>query len=119
MSRREQVQLKAAKVAKVAELKKQREAKVSEPLNGFDVAETVDRENIKGAIEYFNSLSTDGTTINWTMADDTDMSVTLADLQSAADGYVLRKGQTFGEYQYFKSLVLNATTIAEVEAVAW
>lgn len=110
-------QLSNMKAAKLTEIKQERIEATNAPINGFEVASLVDRENIQGAIDYFATLSGAGDTITWTMADDTDRNVTLAELQGAKDGYVIRKAQVFAAYQEQKAALNAATTIAQVEAV--
>jgi hypothetical protein len=84
-------------------LKSQRDATINAPLNGFDVSRPEDRENIQGAIDYFDLLSQGQGSMTWTMADNTEKQVTLADLQAAKDGYVLRKAQAFATFQAAKT----------------
>lgn len=93
------------KARQIAAAKATRRATINAPINGFDVARPEDRENIEGAIDYFDTLSGAGSTITWTMADDTEQDVTLAELQTAKDGYVLRKAQAFATYQAAKAAI--------------
>lgn len=112
-------QLTAIKQIKLEELKQTRESLIAQPLNNFDVDSPTDRENIQGAIDYFDALSQGGTTITWTMADNTEQAVTKAELQAVTDDYVYRKAQLFAEYQTKKALVISATTVEEVESIGW
>lgn len=101
----------------LAKIKQQREDSIIEPINNVQVAKLEDRENIQGSIEYFNTLVQKGTTITWTMADNTEQDLSLEDLQGALDVYVTRKAQIFAEYQNKKQLIDNCTTVEELEAV--
>lgn len=112
-------QLLAAKQLKLSELKEGRTKLIGAPLNNFDVDSVSDRENINGAIDYFTTLSQGTGVVKWTMADNTEANVTLAELQAVKDGYVLRKGQLFAQYQQLKQAVESATTIEELENIKW
>lgn len=99
-------------------LKDDRKAAGLVPINGFDVAMPEDRENISGAIDYYDIITSNGTVdLVWTMEDNTERVVTLSDLKGARDGYVLRKAQIFADYQAKKQAIENATTIAEIETI--
>jgi hypothetical protein len=90
---------------KKQEAKRARTISISEPLNNFDVDSLEDRENIQGAIDYFETLSQGGDTIVWTMADSAEQDVTLVDLQGVVDGFALRKAQAFAQYQATKAQI--------------
>lgn len=92
----------------LTEAKKNRDAAIAAPINNFEVALPEDRENIQGAIDYFDQLSQGANYIVWTMADDTEKQVTLAELQAAKDGYVYRKAQVFADYQAIKSEIIGS-----------
>ena len=108
MTRQEQIQLKVLRNKKLEQLKKDRELQCSLPLDGFDVGQIVDRENIQGAISNFSLISSNNK-VTWTMADSTEQEVTLQNLEDVLNGYVLRKAQIFADYQIAKAKVLNAT----------
>ena len=97
--------------------KKDRISSIAAPIDGFEVSTTEDRENISGAIEFFETLSGTETHITWTMADNTEANVTLAQLEASKQNYVLRKGLLFKAYQDKKLAIENATTVAELEAL--
>lgn len=101
----------------LAKIKQQREESIVEPINNVQVAKLEDRENIQGAIQYFDTLSQGGTTIKWTMADNTEADLTLQYLQNVLDSYVFRKGQVFATYQIDKARIENCTTVEEIEAL--
>ena len=97
-------------------IKTKREENIIEPINNIQVSILQDRENIQGSIEYFELLSQGKGTITWTMADNTEQDLSLQDLKGALDAYVIRKAQSFVEYQTKKQLIENATTVEEIEA---
>ena len=97
-------------------IKTKREESIVEPINNIQVATSQDRENIQGSIEYFELLSQGKGTIAWTMANNIEQDLSLEDLKGALDAYVIRKAQSFAEYQTKKQLIENATTVEEIEA---
>ena len=98
-------------------IKTKREEDIIEPINNIQVATLQDRENIQGSIEYFDILSQGKGTITWTMNDNTEQDLSLEELQGALDAYVVRKAQSFAEYQTKKQLIENATTVEEIEVI--
>ena len=51
------------------------------------------------------------------MKDNTEQDLSLEDLKGALDAYVIRKAQSFTEYQTKKQLIENCTTAEEIEAI--
>ena len=51
------------------------------------------------------------------VAEETEEDLTAEDLKGALDAYVIRKAQSFAEYQTKKQLIDNATTVEEIEAI--
>ena len=98
-------------------IKTKREESIIEPINNIQVATLQDMENIQGSIEYFDILSQGKGTITWTMNDNTEQDLSLEELQGALDAYVIRKAQSFAEYQTKKQLIENATTVEEIESI--
>ena len=98
-------------------IKTKREENIIEPINNIQVSTLQDRENIQGSIEYFDMLSQGKGTITWTMADNTEQDLSLEELKSALDAYIIRKAQSFAEYQTKKQLIESATTEAEFIAL--
>ena len=98
-------------------IKTKREESIIEPINNIQVSTLQDRENIQGSIEYFDMLSQGKGTITWTMNDNTEQELSLQELQGALDVYVVRKAQSFADYQTKKQLIENATTVEELEAI--
>ena len=98
-------------------IKTKREEGIIETINNIQVSTSQDRENIQGSIEYFERLSQGKGTITWTMKDNTEQDLSLEDLKGALDAYVIRKAQSFAEYQTKKQLIENAVTEAEFIAL--
>ena len=107
------------KKEKIKEAKFYRENVSMAILSNFQVATLIDRENIQGSINYFDVLAQGGTTIVWTMADNTEKTVTKQELQDVLDAYVVRKAQAFAEYQSKKTQIEACTTIEELEALGY
>ena len=51
------------------------------------------------------------------MNDNTEQDLSLQELKGALDAYVVRKAQSFAEYQAKKELIENAETAEEIEAI--
>lgn len=98
-------------------IKTKREESIIEPINNIQVSTLQDRENIQGSTEYFEMLSQGKGTITWTMANNMEQELSLQDLKYALDAYVIRKAQSFAEYQTKKQLIENAVTEAEFIAL--
>ena len=98
-------------------IKTKREESIIEPINNIQVSTLQDRENIQGSIEYFELLSQGKGTIAWTMNDNAEQDLSLEDLKGALDAYIIRKAQSFVEYQTKKQLIENAETAEEIEAI--
>ena len=98
-------------------IKTKREESIIEPINNIQVSTLQDRENIQGSIEYFEILSQGKGTITWTMNDNTEQDLSLEELKGALDAYIIRKAQSFAEYQTKKQLIENSETTEEIEAI--
>ena len=98
-------------------IKTKREESIIEPINNIQVSTLQDRENIQGSVEYFDILSQGKEVITWTMSDNTEQDLPLEDLKGALDAYIIRKAQSFAEYQTKKQLIENATTAEEIESI--
>lgn len=111
--------LEAAKPAKIAELKAQRDSKEVEPIeyggNLYDYDDKA-RERINAAIIALESAGTSAT-LTWTTADNQDVSVTAADLRAIVAAVAVRSNALHIAYRKAKAQVEQATTIAEVEAI--
>ena len=98
-------------------IKTKREENIIEPINNIQVSTLQDRENIQGSTEYFEMLSQGKGTITWTMANNMEQELSLQDLKGALDAYIIRKAQSFAEYQTKKQLIENVVTEAEFIAL--
>lgn len=98
-------------------IKTKREEAIIEPINNIQVSTLQDRENIQGSTEYFEMLSQGKGTITWTMANNMEQELSLQALKGALDAYVIRKAQSFAEYQTKKQLIENVVTEAEFIAL--
>ena len=111
--------LAAAKPAKIAELKAERDAAEVEPItykgNLYDYDDKA-RERINAAIIALE-LQGEGATIDWTTADNADTPVTAADLRMIIAAVALRSNKLHTAYRTAKEKVLEATTKEEVEQV--
>ena len=115
--------LEAAKPAKIAELKAERDAREVEPItyngNSYDYDGKA-RERINAAIIAL-AVQTAQTkavaSIDWTTADNADVSVTADDLRCVIAMVAQRSNALHVAYRAAKDKVEAATTVAEVEAV--
>lgn len=111
--------LEEIKVAKIAELKVERDAREVEPItyngNSYDYDDKA-RERINAAIIALDVRGAD-TSIDWTMADNADVKVTANDLRMVIAMVAQRSNALHVAYREAKAKVEQATTVAEVEAV--
>ena len=111
--------LAAAKPAKIAELKAERDSKEVEPItyngNSYDYDDKA-RERINAAIIALDVQGA-GISIDWTTADNTDVKVTAQDLRRVIAVVAQRSNALHVAYRAAKDKVEAATTVAEVEAV--
>ena len=111
--------LAAAKPAKIAELKAERDSKEVEPItyngNSYDYDDKA-RERINAAIIALDVQGA-GISIDWTTADNTDVKVTAQDLRRVIAVVAQRSNALHVAYRAAKDKVEAATTVAEVEAI--
>ena len=111
--------LAAAKPAKIAELKAERDSKEVEPItyngNSYDYDDKA-RERINAAIIALDVQGADAS-IDWTTADNADVKVTANDLRMIIAAVAVRSNVLHNAYRVAKEKVLNATTKEEVEKV--
>lgn len=111
--------LAAAKPAKIAELKAERDAREVEPItyngNSYDYDDKA-RERINAAIIALDVQGADAS-IDWTTADNADVKVTANDLRMVIASVAQRSNALHVAYRAAKDKVERATTVAEVEAV--
>lgn len=113
--------LAAAKPAKIAALKAERDAAEVEPItyngNRYDYDDKA-RERINAAIIALE-LQGEGATIEWTTADNADTPVTATDLKMIIAAVAVRSNKLHTAYRVSKEKVEAATTAAEVEDVTF
>ena len=111
--------LAAAKPAKIAELKAERDSKEVEPItyngNRYDYDDKA-RERINAAIIALDVQGADAS-IDWTTADNADVKVTANDLRMVIAMIAQRSNALHVAYRAAKDKVEAATTVAEIEAV--
>ena len=113
--------LAAAKPAKIAALKAERDAAEVEPIEyqgySFDY-DSKARDRISAAIIALE-LQGEGATIEWTTADNADTPVTANDLKMIIAAVAVRSNKLHTAYRVSKEKVEAATTAAEVEDVTF
>lgn len=111
--------LEAAKPAKIADLKAERDSKEVEPITyqgySFDY-DSKARERISAAIIALDVHGADAS-IDWTTADNADVRVTANDLRMVIASVAKRSNALHVAYRAAKDKVEAATTVAEVEAI--
>ena len=111
--------LEAAKPAKIADLKAERDSKEVEPITyqgySFDY-DSKARERISAAIVALDVQGADAS-IDWTTADNADARVTANDLRMVIASVAKRSNALHVAYRAAKEKVEAATTVADVEAV--
>lgn len=113
--------LAAAKPAKIAELKAERDTREVEPItyngNSYDYDDKA-RERINAAIIALDVQGADAS-IDWTTADNADVKVTANDLKMIIAAVAVRSNKLHTAYRVSKEKVEAATTAAEVEDVTF
>ena len=104
--------------AKINELKLERDRREVEPIQTekglFDYDEKA-RDRIQAAIIALNT----GGQIEWTLADNTNVTVTNLDLEDVVRAVAVRSNTLHVTYRQLKEAVLAATTNEEVEEIHW
>ena len=111
--------LAAAKPAKIAELKAERDSKEVEPVEYGGYLYDYDsqaRDRIAAAIIALDVQGADAS-IDWTTADNADVKVTANDLRTVIASVAQRSNALHVAYRAAKDKVEAATTVAEVDAV--
>ncbi len=115
--------LEAAKPAKIAELKAERDVREVEPItyngNSYDYDDKA-RERINAAIIALDVQTAQAkavASLDWTTADNADVSVTADDLRCVIASVAQRSNALHIAYRVAKENVEQATTVADVEAV--
>ena len=113
--------LEAAKSAKIADLKAERDSKEVEPItyngNSYDYDDKA-RERINAAIIALDVQGADAS-IDWTTADNADTPVTANDLKMIIATVAVRSNKLHTAYRVSKEKVEAATTAADVEDVTF
>ena len=111
--------LEAAKSAKIADLKAERDSKEVEPItyngNSYDYDDKA-RERINAAIIALDVQGADAS-IDWTTADNADVKVTANDLRMVIAMIAQRSNALHVAYRAAKDKVEAASDVAEVEAI--
>lgn len=111
--------LAAAKPAKIAELKAERDTREVEPItyngNKYDYDDKA-RERINAAIIALDVQGADAS-IDWTTADNQDVKVTANDLRMVIASVANRSNALHVAYRAAKDKVEQAASVAEVDAV--
>lgn len=111
--------LQEIKTAKIAELKAERDSKEVEPItyNGYSFDyDTKARERINAAIIALDVQGADAS-IDWTTADDNDVSVTATDLRAIVAAVAVRSNALHIAYRKAKAQVAAVGSAEEVNAV--
>ena len=115
--------LEASKPAKIAELKAERDAREVEPItyngNRYDYDDKA-RERINAAIIALDVQTAQAkavASLDWTTADNADVSVTADDLRCVIAAVAQRSNALHVAYRAAKDKVEQAITVAEVDAV--
>lgn len=113
--------LQEIKSAKIAELKAQRDVAEVEPIiyqgYSFDY-DTKARERINAAIIALDVQGADAS-IDWTTADNQDVSVTAADLRAIVAAVAVRSNALHIKYRSLKAQVQACSSAGDVEAIKW
>lgn len=115
----DEMPLEYAKSAKLAVLKAERDTKEVEPIeyngNSFDYDEKA-RDRINAAIIALD-LAGEIVSLSWTTADNTEATVTAADLRNIIAAVAVRSNTLHVAYRNAKTTVEAATTKEELEAI--
>lgn len=105
--------------AKLSELKTTRDTLETEPIeyngNRYDYDDKA-RDRINAAII---ALDITGQSIEWTTADNTNVTVTAQDLRNIIAAVAIRSNELHVKYRSLKELVLACTTADEVAEIVW
>ncbi|BCX79290.1 DUF4376 domain-containing protein [Campylobacter sp. 19-13652] len=110
------IDIKEAKKLKREELKLERDAAISEPLNNVQVASGDDLRNIEGAILAFNRLASEGK-LAWIMADNSVSKLNKEELEAIRDGYIDRKQKMFNAFALACAKLEMASLPSEISEI--
>ena len=113
--------LEELKADKVQQLKWSRDAAEVEPIeyggNKYDYDDKA-RDRINAAIIALDTMG-EGASIIWTLADNTNVSVTANDLRGVIAAVAIRSNDLHIKYRELKEQVLACTTKDAVEQIVW
>ncbi len=98
-------------------LKESRDENLPTVINNVQVSRLEDRENIKGTLDSFEVLATDGK-IKWVMADNSIAELTKEDLEEVTTQYATLKAQVFNWYSDKCTELENAENVDDVLAIS-
>ena len=112
--------LDEAKIAKIEYLKSTRNAKELEPISYNGVLFDADKDSLDRLNYAIITLTATHTeSIQWTTAENTDVSMTVNDLNLVIASVGNRSNQLHIIYRNLKDQVNACTTVEEVEAITW
>lgn len=113
--------LEELKQAKITEFKNIRDSEEVKPIeyngNLFDYDDK-SRDRINSAIIALDVMG-DGKTIEWTLADNTNVTVTANDLRNIIANVAVRSNELHVKYRELKERVENCTTKKELDSIKW
>lgn len=113
--------LAAAKPAKIAELKAERDAEEVKPVeykgNLYDYDDK-SRDRINAAIIALDAHG-EGANIAWTLADNSSVNVTANDFRMVIANVAIRSNDLHVKYRTLKEKILACKTAAELEKIVW
>lgn len=109
------------KQAKITEFKSIRDSEEIKPIeyngNLFDYDDKA-RDRINSAIIALDVMG-DGKTIEWTLADNSNVTVTANDLRGVIANVAVRSNELHVKYRDLKELVETCTTNEELDLICW
>ena len=119
MAKRTQAQLLAdiEKPNKREQLKTQRDVLIASPINNVQVGRIEDREKIQGAVQYFDTVSSEDGTKLWIMADNSIAHLTKSEMESLIPSYVMRVDAVYNAYAKAVSALESASTLEEIQLI--
>lgn len=109
-----------AKEDKVAELKSIRDSLEVEPIQTDKGLFDYDQKAMDRINSAIIALSLqDGTTLEWTLADNTTATVTSTDLKMVVGAVAIRSNVLHNKYRMLKEQVMACETIEQVNAIEW
>ena len=107
------------KVAKLTELKGERDSRETSPIEYNDHLFDFDEKSYSRITAAIYALDVSGGTINWTTADNDTAEVTANDLRGVIASAAVRSNALHIKYRTYKERVNAAMNASEVRAVVW